>query len=137
MYIDSRLQVSRQQAITANAASTDTIDFGSDRDVGPGEPLWLVLASRAAPGGTSPTLAVAVQTDDNSAFSSAATLVTSPTFAAADLALGKMQIIPMPMTNERHLRLNYTVGGTSPTFSLDAWLTNQDPQTWVSLPDGI
>jgi hypothetical protein len=27
--------------------------------------------------------------------------------------------------------------GTSPTATVDAWLTNQDPTTWVAQPDAL
>lgn len=137
MIIDKRSQFASNQSISANAASTDQIDLGSARKIGPGKPMWIVLASKAAPTGTSPTLTVAVQTDDNSAFSSAAVLHTTAALSATDLAVGKHVVIPMPYTNEQHLRLNFTVGGTSPVFVLDAWLTDQDPTTWEAYPDGV
>lgn len=137
MIIDKLLQVSSDQALTATAASTDVIDLSSDRDIGPGEQMWLVVASKVAPGGTSPTIAISIETDDNSSFSSATTLATHTTLAAAAFAVGTRVIIPMPMTNERYLRAKYTLGGTSPTFTVDAFLTNQEPANWVAYPDAI
>lgn len=136
MIIDRRLQVSLNQALTATAPSTDTIDLGSDRDIGPGEPLWFVIVFKTAMTGTSPTFAAAIQTDDTSGFGSPATLVTSETVSGATPA-GRQIVIPMPLTNERHLRLNYTLGGTTPAVTVDAWLTNQHPQVWSALPDAI
>lgn len=135
MFIDKRLQVSAQQALTATAASTDVIDLGSDRDIGPGEPMWLVVIARTGLGGTSPTLAASIQTDDNSSFSSAATLVTSATLSS--FATGDKLIVPFTYSNERYLRVNFTMGGTSPTATVDAFFTNQDPSTWAALPDAI
>ncbi|WP_406568642.1 Bbp16 family capsid cement protein, partial [Burkholderia cenocepacia] len=44
MYIDSLLEFSRAQALSASGASTNIIDLGSDRDIGPGRPLWVVVA---------------------------------------------------------------------------------------------
>lgn len=137
MYIDKRSQFSASQNITANAASTDVIDLGATRKIGPGEPMWIVIASKAAPGGTTPTLTVAVQTDDASGFGSPAAIHTTAALSATDLALGKKVVIPFPFTNERFLRLNYTVGGTNPDFTVDAWLTNQEPTSWEAQPDGI
>ena len=64
-------------ASAAESASTDAVDLGSDRDVGPGRPLWLVVAIKVALGGTTPTFNFSIQTDDNSSFSSAATLAAS------------------------------------------------------------
>ena len=138
MIIDRRLQVSAVQALAASGPSTDVIDLGSPRLIGPGDPMWWVIVARVGIGGTAgPTLAIAVQTDDNAGFASPATLFTSQTLAAADFPTGKQLVIPMPFTNERFLRLNYTLAGTNPTVTLDAFLTNQDPSTWTALPDAI
>jgi len=138
MYIDKNLQFSSAQALTATAASDNSIDLGANRPVGPGEALWLVMVSKADPGGTSPTLAPSVEVDDNSGFSSARTVLTGPTLAAADFPSGTIFTMPWPVNlNEQYARVKYTCGGTSPTFTVDAWLTNQDPTTWASLPDAI
>lgn len=137
MYIDKRLQVSTDQALTATAASTDHIDLGADRDIGKGEPMWLVVLSKAAPGGTTPTFAISIETDDNASFSSAATLVTHPTLSAAQFAVGTRVVIPMPHTNERYLRVKYTLGGTDPTGTVDAFFTNQEPPGWIAYPDAL
>jgi hypothetical protein len=137
MIIDKRLQVSALQALSATAPSTDVIDLGSLRLIGPGDPMWWVIVARTGLAGTTPTLAIAVQTDDASGFPSAATLLTSPTLAAADFPTGKILVLPMAFSNERFLRLNYTLGGTTPTATVDAWLTNQDPTAWAAQADAI
>ncbi|MFA7504284.1 MAG: Bbp16 family capsid cement protein [Burkholderiaceae bacterium] len=138
MIIDSRLQVSAKQALTETAPSTDVIDLGAvNRLLGPGDPLWWVIVARTGLAGTTPTLAIAVQTDDAANFPSAATLLTHPTLAAAAFTTGTRVVIPMPWQNERYLRLNYTLGGTTPTATVDAFLTNQDPASWLAYPDAI
>lgn len=137
MIFDKNLQFSADQALTATAASTDYLDLGSDRDIGPGTPLWLVVVSKAAPGGTSPTIAVSIETDDNSSFSSAATLATHTTVAGASFGLGEKIVMPWPFTNERYNRVKFTLGGTSPTFTVDAFVTSQPPPNWQALPDAI
>jgi hypothetical protein len=43
----------------------------------------------------------------------------------------------MPMTNKRYLRLVYNMGGTSPTATVDAFLTNQEPESWKSFANAI
>ena len=137
MIIDKRLQVSSQQALTATAVSTDVVDTGAARDVGPGDQLWLCVAVRVAPGGTSPTLAIGISTDDNSGFSSETVLFTGPTLAAAAFPLGARFAYPVPFGAERYLRAKYTMGGTSPTVTLDAFFTNQEPVSWVAQADGL
>lgn len=139
MIIDKRLQVSALQALSGAGAapSTDVIDLGSSRLIGPGDLLWWVIVARTGLAGTTPTLAIAVQTDDASNFPSAATLLTHPTLAAAAFVTGTRIVIPMSFTNERFLRLNYTLGGTTPSATVDAFLTNQDPAAWAAYPDAI
>jgi hypothetical protein len=132
MIIDYNLQLSDAQSVTADAASTNIIDLGSDRDIGVGEDMKIALNFDVAMGGTSPTLAVLVQTDDNSSFSSATTVLTSRSIASA--AIGDTLVLGLPDTNERYVRLYYDVGGTSPTMTLSASVV-KDAQQWQSYPN--
>lgn len=138
MYIDSLLEFSRAQALSASGASTNIIDLGSDRDIGPGRPLWVVVSPSVAADNTTgdETYSIALQTDDNAAFSSPTTIATVAPAAAA-LTAGSRFVIGMPFANERYLRLNYTLGGTTPSVTLNAFLTDQDPSSWQAYPDGI
>lgn len=123
MILDRQNCFSDGQAITGTSAvaSTDAIDFGAIREMGVGEPLYVVLNVPVAAGGTTPTLTVVMQTDDNSGFSSPAAILTTVTYTAAQLGAGAQIVLPVPVTGmERFLRLQYTMGGTSPTITLDA-----------------
>jgi len=123
MILDAHTSFSNGQALTGSAASTDSIDFSAIREIGVGEQLYILVNVPVAAGGTTPTLSVGLQVDDNSAFSSPATLFTSPVYAAAALTAGAQFVYPLPVTGmERHARLNYTMTGTSPTITLDAHL---------------
>jgi hypothetical protein len=135
MIHDKLLQFSRDQALTATAASTDYIDLSADRDIGAGRPMWLIVFSKAAPDGTSPTLAISIETDDNPSFASASTLVTHPTIAGASFPVGTRVVIPMPFANERYLRVKYTLAGDDPEFTVDAFLTDQAPYVHHAYPD--
>jgi hypothetical protein len=141
MMIDKRLQVSSQQALTGTSLvrSTDTIDLGSPRNIGPGEPIWLVVAARVGLAGTdTPTIKWSIQCDDASNFPSAKTLCEQPALGAAEFATGKLFALAVPMSGvERHLSVAFTMTGTTPTATVDAWFTNQDPTTWAALPDAI
>ena len=99
------------QAVTATAASTDIIDLGATRDIGNGEPLELViLCTETAVSGGSSTVTIDLQTDDNSSFSSAATLASSGAIAKASITAGtELLRIKVPLNVERYLRLYYTV----------------------------
>lgn len=114
MLLDQQALFSADQAITATAASTNVIDTGSNKDVGKyGDIPLLIQVVEGFNNLTS--LTVTVQTDDNSAFSSAAD-VLSMTIPLASLVLGyKSPVITLPMKMERYIRLNYTVTGTAPT----------------------
>jgi hypothetical protein len=134
MLIDKLLRFSTSQALSgaSGTASTDILDLGADRDfTALGRPLYVVVVVEAS-GGTSPTLQVILQTDDNSSFSSATALYTGPATSQA----ARTQIIPFPHENERYLRLAYTQGGTSPTATVSAFITDA-PQAWVATADGI
>jgi hypothetical protein len=132
MIIDYNLQFSDAQSVTADAASTNIIDLGSDRDIGVGEEMKIALNFDVAMGGSSPTLAVLVQTDDNSSFSSATTVLTSRSIA--DAAIGDTLVLGLPDTNERYVRLYYDVGGSSPTMTVSASVV-KDAQQWSSYPN--
>jgi len=135
MFIDSRLEFSTKQALTATAVSTNVINLGSDRDIGGGEPLWLVVSCDTALAGTSPTLDVDLQTDSVEAMSTPTSIVSGPQKTA--MAAGDKIVLAVPGANEQYLRVNYTLGGTSPTVTLSAFLTSEDPTSWAAQPDAI
>lgn len=114
MLFDAKLLLSNQQAITATAPSTDVIDTGSEKDVGKGGCVPLVIQV-TEDFNTLTSLAVAIQTDSDSAFGSPKTLATV-TIVLADLKAGYITpVITLPQGCERYIRLNYTVAGTAPT----------------------
>jgi hypothetical protein len=128
MIFDKTNLFSDAQAITATAASTNAIDLGATgrvlggsvnlvRDIGLGQDIPLRIQIVEAFNNLT-SLAVTIQVDDNEAFASPTT-VTSQTIALAGLTLGAifngLYFVP-PKTNERYVRLNYTVAGTAPTL---------------------
>jgi hypothetical protein len=128
--MDRTGQFSDGQAITASAASTNNIDLGAPatlpgpnggmlvRDIGIGTEIPLVLSVTQSFNNLT-SLTISVQTDDNAAFSSPTTVYTSPAYTLAQLAAGaKGNLLPdsIPLgTNERYVRLFYTVAGTAPS----------------------
>jgi hypothetical protein len=126
MILDKQNLFSDQQAITASAASTNQIDLGAT-----GTPTYAAAALKSDLGisnvpvliqvtetfATLTSLAVSVQTDNDPAFGSPKTVVASAAVAAAELKAGyRFPIVWVPRgTDERYLRLSYTVAGTNAT----------------------
>jgi hypothetical protein len=140
MYLDRQNQFSSAQAVTAAAASTDSIDLGAIRNLGVGEALYAVVVCTVAmtDAGSDSTLAVTLETDDNSGFSSAVTRQTIGTFAAVSAAGTRIVTRLQPdVINERYLRITYTpTGGSLSTGSFTAFLTH-DIDAYTSYADAI
>lgn len=134
MIIDSRLEFSVKQALTATAVSTNVIDLSSDRDIGPGRTMWVVVQVDVALDKTTgdETYAVALQT--SSAVGSGYADIASVSMPAGTVA-GTRFVIGVPYSNQRYLGLNYTLGGTTPTGTVSAWLTDQEPASWQAYPE--
>ena len=111
MYIDRQNLFGQDQAVTASAASTDYIDLGVLRDIGNGErPEILVLCTQDVTAAGAATVTVALQTDDNSSFSSPVNLVLSDAIPKASLVAGTQVLrVAVPYGTERYLRLFFTV----------------------------
>ena len=128
MIMDATLQLSNAQPVTADTASTNTIDLGATgtaygaaaaltRDIGKGlgVPL-LVTVTETFNNLTS--MNILIQVDDNVSFTSPNTVYRSPEYLLADLAMGKKYLLPdsFPVdTNERYVRLFFDITGTAPT----------------------
>lgn len=121
MIFDQQTLLSDAQAITATAVSTNTIDLGPIkaglvRDIGKGKAIPLLIQV-VETFNTLTSLTFALQVDDADTFGSPKT-VWSSTVVLADLKAGKV-IVPEFVTrgtDERFMRLNYTVTGTNPTL---------------------
>lgn len=120
MFLDKLLQFSDGQNVTATAVSTNVIDLSVDRKIGIGEPIGVVISASTDFGGTTPTIDVQVQTDDNEGFASPSVVATSG--VRTEFAEGDKIVVPLGFLNERYLRLNFVMGGTSPDTTLDAYL---------------
>jgi len=118
MMTDALLQLSSAQAVTATAVSTNTIDLGVARDLGPGRSLfavWTVDETATAAGAATVTFQV---------ITSAAANLGSPTVVAQTDAIGKAEltagrkgfaqridpaILAAQPNGQRYLGVQYTV----------------------------
>ena len=139
MFIEAQHLFSDSQALTVTAASTNLIDLkATTTRLGVGEPMCVVISCEVAMGGTSPTMIATLQSDDSSGFGSAATVVVSPTFSS--FAAGAKYVLPIPpgTATEQYIRLNYTMGGTSPTITVSAFLMPMNMvDNYASYADGF
>ncbi len=138
MLIDSRLEFSDAQAVTTTADSTNVIDLEVERQIGKGQPLFLVVQVDVAldDGDANETYVVELETDDNAAMSSSV-ILTTMTFTRGDVA-GTRQVALIPLANvQQFLQVVYTHGGTSPSGTWSAWITDQEVESWESLDDAI
>ena len=120
MYVDKKQAFSDGQVLTTTAVSTNVIDLGVDRNIGPGEHMAVMVSSSVDAGGTAPVLSFSIQSSPNENMSGSTVIGTSE--EVTSIKAGQKIVLPLGLTNERYLRLNLTTGGTSPTHTIDAYL---------------
>jgi hypothetical protein len=112
MILDATQLFSNEQAITASAASTNSIDFDGT-GVGEGETVNL-FARVTTTFATLTSLVINVQ--DSADDSTFATVLSTPAIAAASLVAGyKFNLNALPNKLRRYVRLSYTVAGSDAT----------------------
>jgi hypothetical protein len=124
MILDAQNRFSDAQALTATAASTDEIDLSVDRDIGIGEPMGVVITVGVAADFTTTdeTYQFDVRTDSAADMSVSPEVIASRVILATDLTAGSIHVLPLPNVNERYIDVNYTLGGTTPTVTVSAYL---------------
>lgn len=138
MMLSAEQIFSDSQALTVTAPSTNIIDLGATgtvlgapaalvRDIGPGKPVEFIVQLDVDSGGTTPTLDVEVQVDTVDSFASPTTVASSQQLAGGSAGDRVQLNCTLPEgTNQRYLRLNYTLGGTSPTYTVTASIVAAD-----------
>lgn len=124
MVLGKNTEFSSEQAIAASAPSTNVLDLGAlgktayqgaqlKHNVGHKRiPLLIQVVEDFA---TLTSLKIAIESDDNSSFSSAKEILAE-TVAVADLKAGYSSVIDkLPRIKERYVRINYTVNGSNAT----------------------
>jgi hypothetical protein len=125
MMIDNALAVSNAQVVTATGNSTDYIDLLGSVNIGAGnlQKLAAILNITAA-SGTSPTLTVKLVGADDSGFST--NKVTLGAIVDNITAVGNYRIPIANVARKRYIRLEYTAGGTTPSFTCTLCITKDD-----------
>lgn len=126
MVIDAFLQFSSAQALTTTAVSTNTVDLGVARDIGPGEELEVVFTvPTVLAGGTSINFQFITSAAAN--LGSPTVLVETGPVVTAQLGAGRPPIVlrvPRALLlaaplGQRYIGIQYTIVGTY-TGNIDA-----------------
>jgi hypothetical protein len=141
MILSAEQLFSDDQAVTATAVSTNYIDLGAagtpygaaaamSRDVGKGTIIPLLIqATAAATAAGAATVTFSIETDDNSSFSSATTVATTPAIGKAELVAGYRAVLNIvPEKLERYVQIRYTVATgplTAGAFTAGITMGNQ------------
>lgn len=147
MIVDALLQLSAAQAVTSTAVSTNTIDLGTNRDIGAGSDLYATFTvdtTVTAAGAATVTFQV---------ISSASASLTSPTVIAqtdaipkTDLTAGRKpitacissQVLNALPVGQRYLGVQYTVGtGPLTAGAFTSYITDSDVSVNKNYPSGF
>jgi hypothetical protein len=128
MHLDKLLYFCEAQAFTATADATNCIDLKANGQLGTGTPLQVVIHVDVAAdaGNSDETYSFAVTTDDNTPLSSDTT-IASKTISRTLLTANSLHTIDLPegVDTERYLGLVATLGGTTPSITITAWLAEK------------
>lgn len=119
--LDNTLFYSDKQKVTATAESTNVLDLGGG-DVPHG--LYLVAVVGTAFAGVT-KMQIALETDDNSDFSAAQTLLLLPEYEGAALKENTVLAkVAMPLGLKKYSRVKYTVTGDGSAGDISVFLTD-------------
>lgn len=125
------------QEVTATAVSTNVIDLGATgtvlnapaalvRDIGKGRPIPIVVSLDADADDAADTLVVTLEMDTVENFASATVVATGATLTGGSAGDSiSLHFIPEGL-NERYMRLNYTVTGATPSYTLTSGIVLAD-----------
>lgn len=136
--IDAQGRLSNAQAITATAASSNYYDFGAAVDAGLGNAIPVNCSV-----GTAFTLLthleIAIETDDNTSFTSPTKLFATSVALAGLTAGAQIKLPAIKGGCERYVEARYTVAGSNPTSgTINLTLGDNAQQNQPSgIPDGI
>lgn len=127
MQIDNQSFYSDNQLLVVSAVSTNIIDHGTgaiNTGLGTFFDVYLSLDEAADAGTADETYIVELQTSSNEAFTSPIT-IGAPLTIDRGSAAGTQYAIPLPNQAgmKRYSRLSYTLGGTTPSLRVTAFLT--------------
>ena len=121
MLLDRELMYSAGQVLPTGATnSADTVGFPAARNLGSGERLFPYLVVKAKSGSGLTLRAVLVGADDAAFTANKITIFDTGTQNDPPLGFVRMALPSHPP--KLYTRIEYTVGGTTPSFTVDAGL---------------
>lgn len=141
MFLDAQLLFSDAQAVTSAAGSTNTIDLGAVRDIGTGEPLYVMVSvdTTMADTGSNSTLTVTLEGDSTTSFTPDGTqdlFVIPAVTAAGSVFYARLDPGAAPL-NYRYIRLLYTPNNGDLSAGAFTAALVKDIQKYVSYADNI
>ncbi len=147
MMTDALLQLSNAQAVTASAVTANTIDLGTNRDIGSGEDLYAVFTvDESVTAAGAATVTFQVITSASADLSSPTVLVQSGAIPKADLTAGRKPIsicvppsalLAQPL-GQRYFGGNYLIGtGPLTAGKFTCNITNAEVSAGVNYPSGF
>lgn len=132
MIIDKKMEFSNKQAVSANALSENVVAIAGSAsspnatvDLGAGEPLWLMVKLAAGAVSGTGTLAVSLESADNSAMTGAKVMCSSGDVDVSKLKSGELlYAVQLPLGQyQRYLAVRYKVTGTLTGAKVNAFMT--------------
>lgn len=143
---DDRLMFGENFDLTESTGTylfTNQIDLSVVRDIGAGNPLWLVIIITTgvdSSGGTA-TINFRLRSDDSASIHATTSTAHGETGAIAEASLpqGKQLTLIVPIEGnafERYLGLQAVIAGEAVTVgTATAYLTPHPPRAWKAYPD--
>lgn len=144
MFMDSRLEFADSQDISQVAGtylSTNQVDMSVARDLGNGQPVYLVIQIDAAVVGTSSTVNFRLRSDSSAAVHATTSTAHLETGAIAEAVLvaGHQIVMALPQEGniyEQFLGVQAIIGAaTTSAGTFSAFLTIDPPAGWKSYAD--
>lgn len=119
--LDALRVLGSAQAVTTatTTRTTNTVDFGGDFDMGPGEAKGIMFVINVTGDYTTgdETHNFQLRTDDNTSFSSPTILAETGVINGNLLTAGRKIVLALPSENERYIEGSVVSAGTSPLIT--------------------
>jgi hypothetical protein len=143
MIMDSLLEFGDGFDLTETTGTyllTNQIDMQEAKDLGNGQPVYLVIQIDTAISGTSSTINFRLRSDSSAAIHATTSTahIETGAIAEATLVAGYTVVIPLPIEGnvyERYLGVQAVIGAATITVGTCSAFLTLDPIGWKSYPD--